>query len=385
MANWALSPTRTFAWHQSGRGTGHVKVVVCEADYRALKRGIEHLPPPHAHRKFLVSPRLLLTSPEPSCGKTTVLDLVESLAWHGLRASSYTAAALYRLGNQGGVTLLLDEADNAQLTRPGPLQALINSGHRRGDRFLRAVGRVGWQGFQTYIPVGLAAISGLTALPPQTLSRCIVIPMHKAADRTRLKSIDPEQPDPDIDAAYRLAFAWGRTARLNPKPEMPSGLRRGRLADNWRPLISIADYFGDKWGKAAREAALSFRRRDGFAGGSVGTLLLITIRAIFDDPPIDRIAGVDLIARLIDIEDGPWGEYRGLRGNLNPRPITQDQLAAVLGLYEIRPKSVWPRRRPKGAKSRKGYTRDQFEFAWSTYCNPEDDESQPNSTKGLHG
>jgi hypothetical protein len=25
---------------------GHVNVVVCEADYRALKRGIGHLPPP---------------------------------------------------------------------------------------------------------------------------------------------------------------------------------------------------------------------------------------------------------------------------------------------------------------------------------------------------
>ena len=25
---------------------GHVNVVACEADYRALKRGIEHLPPP---------------------------------------------------------------------------------------------------------------------------------------------------------------------------------------------------------------------------------------------------------------------------------------------------------------------------------------------------
>jgi hypothetical protein len=24
----------------------HVNVVVCESDYRALKRGIEHLPPP---------------------------------------------------------------------------------------------------------------------------------------------------------------------------------------------------------------------------------------------------------------------------------------------------------------------------------------------------
>jgi hypothetical protein len=26
--------------------TGHVNVVMCEADYRALKRGIGHLPPP---------------------------------------------------------------------------------------------------------------------------------------------------------------------------------------------------------------------------------------------------------------------------------------------------------------------------------------------------
>jgi hypothetical protein len=25
---------------------GHVNIIVCEADYRALKRGIEHLPPP---------------------------------------------------------------------------------------------------------------------------------------------------------------------------------------------------------------------------------------------------------------------------------------------------------------------------------------------------
>jgi hypothetical protein len=28
------------------KNTGHVNVVVCESDYRALKRGIEHLPPP---------------------------------------------------------------------------------------------------------------------------------------------------------------------------------------------------------------------------------------------------------------------------------------------------------------------------------------------------
>jgi hypothetical protein len=26
--------------------TGHANIGVCEADYKALKRGIEHLPPP---------------------------------------------------------------------------------------------------------------------------------------------------------------------------------------------------------------------------------------------------------------------------------------------------------------------------------------------------
>jgi hypothetical protein len=28
------------------KNTRHVNVLVCESDYRALKRGIEHLPPP---------------------------------------------------------------------------------------------------------------------------------------------------------------------------------------------------------------------------------------------------------------------------------------------------------------------------------------------------
>jgi hypothetical protein len=28
------------------KNSGHVNIVLCESDYRALKRGIEHLPPP---------------------------------------------------------------------------------------------------------------------------------------------------------------------------------------------------------------------------------------------------------------------------------------------------------------------------------------------------
>ena len=38
--------------------TGQVDVIVCEADYRALKRGIEHLPPPCGNRRQYSMARL---------------------------------------------------------------------------------------------------------------------------------------------------------------------------------------------------------------------------------------------------------------------------------------------------------------------------------------
>jgi hypothetical protein len=38
-----LAPLRQMLIDDNKR---HVNVIVCESDYRALKRGIEHLPPP---------------------------------------------------------------------------------------------------------------------------------------------------------------------------------------------------------------------------------------------------------------------------------------------------------------------------------------------------
>jgi hypothetical protein len=68
---------------------------------------------------------------------------------------------------------------------------------------------------------------------------------------------------------------WARQCRLNLDPPMPEELRN-RAADNWRPLLSIADACSPAWGKSAREG---FRRR--FNIGRVlsclgGTLALLT-------------------------------------------------------------------------------------------------------------
>ena len=53
---------------------------------------------------------------------------------------------------------------------------------------------------------------------------------------------------------------------------------RNRMADNWRPLISIADSLG--WGEQAREAMIMFARE--FQDADVKILLLGDIRKVFN-------------------------------------------------------------------------------------------------------
>ena len=63
---------------------------------------------------FYVTPRLIFDSPEPSCGKTRVLEVLALLCRGGKVTMSTTVAALYRRIAQAGdrpPTILQDEAD----------------------------------------------------------------------------------------------------------------------------------------------------------------------------------------------------------------------------------------------------------------------------------
>jgi Protein of unknown function (DUF3631) len=108
----------------------------------------------------------------------------------------------------------------------------------------------GWsRRYPTFAPFAIAAIG---MLPLSLLHRSIVINMQRSA--AQLRRLD------EADAA----FAWTRTAirdwaakvKLTPDPEMPPSLRN-RAADNWRPLLSIADSLG--YGEAARVAATALK------------------------------------------------------------------------------------------------------------------------------
>jgi hypothetical protein len=331
----------------------------------------------HVYDQFMVTPRLTLRSPVPDCGKTTLLDILATLAAHPDKSDAITTAALYRLIDQTHPTLLIDEADNLGLAlrQNGRLRAVFNSGHRKG-RMVTIMDRGQLRKYSTFAPLALALPDTFGGLPRTLNSRSITINLERA--RRELQRFDADH-HPDWDAAYVQILLWRREAKLDLDPPMPSELRN-RMADNWRPLISIADSLG--WGEQAREAALAFARE--FADADAKILLLRDIRSVFDARGLERLPSRTIIAALNAMDDADWSEWRGIRGEQAPHKLRQGEMAGMLRAFGIRSRTMWPLNRTAGTKSAKGYFRAQFEDAWRRYCADDDGTaSQPNNIRSL--
>ena len=92
------------------------------------------------------------------------------------------------------------------------------------------------------------------------------------------------------------------------------------------PLPSIADAASEAWRRRARMALLEVfgRRTAAEADAQIRTLLLADIRAVFRATSATRMVSQEICARLAEMEDRPWPEFR--RGG----PISPPQLAAAL-------------------------------------------------------
>jgi hypothetical protein len=223
----------------------------------------------------------------------------------------------------------------------------------------------GWsRRYPTFAPLAIAAI-GMLPLP--LLHRSIVINMQRSS--AQLRRLD------EADAA----FAWTRKAirdwavkvKLAPDPEMPPSLRN-RAADNWRPLLSIADSLG--YGEPARAAATALSADRLYE--DVGVQLLADVRTIFQARGIDRIGSAALVEQLIGLDEGHWSEWRGPNDDRPPRKLTQPELAQLLHPFGINSRTIWPLGRRLGDKSTRGYVRSQFEQPWAAYCPSADTPTQ---------
>ena len=107
--------------------------------------------------------------------------------------------------------------------------------------------------------------------------------------------------------AHRWALDRVPALRLA-DPEDPPGLH-DRAADNWRPLLAIADDAGGLLAGegSARGAALSNGEDE---DSSVRVQLLADVRSAFASRKTDRLFTEDLLAELTSDESRPWGEWR---------------------------------------------------------------------------
>ena len=316
----------------------------------------------HVHDRFMVTPRLALRSPVAGCGKTVLIDILARLTARPAKFDSITAAAIYHLIDEAHPRLLIDEADNLVLglQANGKIRAVFNSGHRVGGTVaIRDHGET--RKFLVFAPLALALPDAIGGLPRTLNSRCITLVLQRS--QRELRRLDTNHPDPALDVVYRQILMWRRDVALDPEPAMPVGMRN-RLADNWRPLLAIADALD--WGEQAREAMTAFAHA--FQDADVRILLLIDIRAVFNACGLDRMSSKSLLDALHDLVDSDWTEFRGIRGEQSPHKLKGSELAAMLREFGIRPRTIWPPNRTTKSRSAKGYRRAMFEEVWRTYC-----------------
>jgi putative DNA primase/helicase len=306
--------------------------------------------------RFLVTPRLAITSPEKRCGKTTLLDVLGRLVLKPLPAAHVTAAAMFRTIEACRPALLIDEADTF-LRDNDELRGIINSGHRKGGFVLRTVGDDHEpRAFATYAACAIALIG---RLPETVHDRSVVVALKRRLPSEAIASFRPDRAG-HLDLLARQTARWAadNAERIaDADPEMPEGVFN-READNWRPLLAIADAAGDDWPERARDALKTAHTAED--DESRLAMLLADIKRAFAERATDRLPSASLVAMLVEIEGHPWAEYR--RG----KPMTQNQLARAL-----KPLGVAPEVIREGDSTPRGYTIGQFAEAFERYLAPE--------------
>jgi putative DNA primase/helicase len=303
---------------------------------------------------FGISPRLAITSPEKGCGKTTALDVLARLVWRPLPTANASASAIFRAVEMQRPTLLIDEADSF-LPENEELRGILNSGHRLGGSVIRTVGEdFEPRSFSTYSACAIALIG---KLPATLTDRSVPIELRRRRPDEPVKPFRFDRTD-HLDQPARKTARWAADSAERIRaadPDMPAGIFN-RTADNWRPLLAIADAAGGEWPARARRAA---QRASAAAVGddqSTGVLALGDIRAIFAERGTDRLPSADLVAALAVMEGRPWAEWKG------GKSITANGLARLLAKYKIVPDSI-----RVADRTPKGYLLAHFKDAFERY------------------
>jgi Protein of unknown function (DUF3631) len=293
---------------------------------------------------------LIIMSPVKGCGKTTLLSVVSWLVPQPEFVSNTTAASIFRLVDDARPrppTLLLDEADSYLKPQRQDLRGILNSGWTiAGARVLRAdTGKTGTRRYSTWAPKAIATIK---AVADTLMDRGVIVALQRKAV-TEVVERFKMQDSPEFAALREQARRWAADnvqGLQAADPTLPSTLSN-RPADNWTPLIAVADCAGGPWPIVGREAALQLSKAN---DDDPEIELLRDIRRLFDELGVASIGAQELVQRLTGLEESRWAEP-GHR-------LTAKRLALMLQNFHIRSAKI------RGPRQ---YRRADFEPAWAAY------------------
>jgi hypothetical protein len=317
------------------------------------------------------NPFLRIVSPEPNCGKSTLLDVLEHLTRAPWLISSSTKSSFIRRAQAERFTLLLDEAD-AFLQENEEFRNVLDAASRPNGRTGLSV-KQGDDWVSTdiniFVPIAIASIKKLRRM--ETVEQRSIHIWLKRATKEERKALSKARQralktmlEPIADRCARWALDnCDQLVAMDPTLDFEDG----RDEDKWMPLIGIADYLDAELGKRVRQIAAGMIGETAEDHQSLPILLLGDIKSLFDlrreqqGPNVDKYASEALCDDLAALEDRPWRALPSGRGK-EPKPITQNRLALMLKDFRIAPHTI-----RLGDHTPKGFEYKDFEDAWLRY------------------
>jgi putative DNA primase/helicase len=362
--------TTPVAWSEYVDGA----TLLDEIDYKIRKHVV--LAPSAAHAVSLyialtyivpqlqICPLLIIRSALKRSGKTTLLGILSRLVFRALGTASLSPAVLFRLAANQHPTFLIDEIDaifSQKNDTSEALRGLLNAGN---DRTSSTVYRCEGESFDVvgFDCFGPKVLSGIGRRADTLEDRAISIDMRRKLESEKMERFsvldDSESHNVLRSKLARWALDWGAEIGRY-RPTVPAELN-DRAADNWTPLLAIADLAGGDWPTLARQAALELSGPGTEEEQDYKVELLREIERAFEEAgaATDRLTTAQLVEALVGMEESPWATFN------SGKPIDARRLARLLKPFGIHSIDI----RVEGAKSSlKGYKRESFSDAWSRY------------------
>ena len=337
-----------------------------ESDYTIVSLWIAHT---YFTHKIKTTPRLAIISPEYGCGKSRVLEVLESLTFKGEKLDHHTRSYLMRTVDlireefSRSPTLLIDEIDSVfrKNSEEGEAtRAFANTGYRATGFYGITEGdsKKTPTKFKTFAPMALAGKGEV--LPESVMTRAVIIRLQRRMGNEYIEDFLTDLVAFEAEELSEELLNWSDyraqdISTLN--PDLPV---RDRDREVWLPLFIVAHLADEAWIKRAEIALANIQEAK-----SDNTLprereLLSDLWKIFQRQDKDKIKSAAIILALIEMPDSEWDTY-----NFG-KPINERALAKKLRTYGIKPAQI----RFENGQGAKGYYRSEVESAVKRYLEP---------------